>query len=133
MRHFTGLAHIALYTKNLESTIQFYENLGGELTDRAEVQKPSGTNRLAMIRLAGFFLEIIEPHDGTIVTEEGGLIPHIAIQVDDIDSAVADAQAVGINTFRTDQPIEMSVFGGIKNIFFTGPNGELIEFLQPLS
>ncbi len=130
MKHMTGLAHIALYTTDLEATIQFYVDLGGQLTDQAQVKKPSGTNRLAMVKLAGFCLEIIEPHDGSEVTAKGGLFPHIAIEVDDIDQAIEDAKAAGVSTFRTEQPVDMDIFGGIRNIFFTGPNGEQVEFLQ---
>lgn len=134
MNHITGLAHIALYTKDLESTIRFYENLSGVLTDRAQVAKPAGTNLLAMVKLAGFCLEIIEPHDGSPVTPEGGLFPHLALEVDDIDEAINCLKAAGINTFRTDVPNDMpGLFGGIRNIFFTGPNGEQLELLQKMS
>lgn len=134
MNHITGLAHIALYTKDLESTIRFYENLGGVLTDRAQVAKPTGTNLLAMVKLAGFYLEIIEPHDGSPVTPEGGLFPHLALEVDNIDEALNTLKTAGINTFRTDIPNNMpGLFGGIRNIFFTGPNGEQLELLQKMS
>lgn len=134
MNHITGLAHMALYTKDLEASIRFYENLGGMLTDRAQVAKPVGTNLLAMVKLADFFLEIIEPHDGSPVTPEGGLFPHLALEVDDIDAAVSNLKNAGINTFRTDVPNDMpGLFGGIRNIFFTGPNGEQLELLQKMS
>lgn len=134
MNHITGLAHIALYTKDLETSIRFYENLGGMLTDRAQVEKPAGTNLLAMVKLADFFLEIIEPHDGSPVTPEGGLFPHLALEVDDIDAAISNLKNAGINTFRTDVPNDMpGLFGGIRNIFFTGPNGEQLELLQKMS
>ena len=65
MKHLNGLAHIALYTNDLQASLAFYERLGGRLTDRAESKKPSGTNLLAMVQMPGFYLEIIEPHDGT--------------------------------------------------------------------
>ena len=127
MKHFTGLAHLALYTTDLEGTIRFYELLGGQVTGRAEVEKPAGTNRLAMVALPGFSLEIIEPHDGSPVTAEGGLFPHVAIQVDDINAAVSDLRAAGISTFRAEAPMDMPIFGGIRNIFCPGPNGERRE------
>ena len=84
MKHFTGLAHIALFTKDLKTSTAFYEALGGVVTDHADVEKPTGTNHIVMVQMPGFFLEIIEPHDGSPVTAEGGLFPHIAIEVDDI-------------------------------------------------
>lgn len=130
MKHLTGLAHIALFTKDLEASVRFYESLGGTVTDHADVKKPAGTNHIVMVQMPGFFLEIIEPHDGSPVTAEGGMFPHIAIEVDDIDAAVAKLKTCGITTFRTETPMTMPIFGGIRNIFFTGPGGELLELLQ---
>lgn len=130
MKHFTGLAHIALFTKNLEASVKFYEALGGVATDHADVQKPTGTNHITMVQMQGFFLEIIEPHDGSPVTPEGGLFPHIAIEVDDIDAALADVKAAGVTAFKTEQPSAMPIFGGIRNIFFYGPDGEQVELIQ---
>ena len=70
MKHLTGLAHIALYTKDMETSVKFYESLGGIVTDQADVKKTTGTNHIKMIQMPGFFLEIIEPHDGSPVTAE---------------------------------------------------------------
>ena len=100
MKHITGLAHIALFTKDLETSIKFYECLGGKVTGQADVQKPLGTNHIKIVSMPGFDLEIIEPHDGTDVTAQGGLFPHIAIEVNDIDAAIADLKAAGITNFR---------------------------------
>lgn len=130
MKHFTGLAHIALYTKDMETSLSFYQTLGGIVTDQADVKKPNGTNHIKIVQMPGFFLEIIEPHDGSPVIAEGGLFPHIAIEVDDVDAAAAELRAAGINTFRTPEPNSMPIFGGIRNIFFYGPDGELLELLQ---
>lgn len=130
MKHFTGLAHIALYTSDLERSVRFYQTLGGRLTGRADSVKPSGINYLALVQLPGFCLEIIESHDGTEISGSG-MFPHIAIQVDDINAAVSDLKAAGICSFRTESPMTMPIFGGIRNIFFTGPDGELLELLQP--
>ena len=132
MKHLTGLAHIALYPKDMEASLKFYETLGGIVTDHADVKKPTGTNHIKMVQMPGFFLEIIEPHDGSPVTAEGGLFPHIAIETDDIDTAVADLKAAGITSFRTPETNTMPIFGGIRNIFFFGPDGELLELLQHL-
>lgn len=132
MKHLTGLAHIALYTKDMETSLKFYKTLGGVVTDQADVKKPTGTNHIKLVQMPGFVLEIIEPHDGSPVTAEGGLFPHIAIEVDDVDAAVADLKSAGITSFRTPEPNTMPIFGGIRNIFFFGPDGELLELLQHL-
>ncbi len=133
MKHFTGLAHIALYTKDMAASVAFYEKLGGTVTGKADVSKPNGNcNHLIMVRMPGFDLEIIEPHDGTVITNEGGLFPHMAIEVDEIDAAIDELKAAGIDSFRSPEPMTMPIFGGIRNVFFFGPDGELIELLQHL-
>ncbi len=132
MKHITGLAHIALYTKDMAASVKFYELLGGVVSDQADVKKPTGINHIKLIQMPGFVLEIIEPHDGTPVTAEGGLFPHLALEVDDVNAAIADLKAAGINHFRTEAPNTSAIFGGISNIFFFGPDGELIELLQHL-
>ena len=132
MKHLTGLAHIALYTKDMEASLKFYEMLGGIVADQADVKKPAGTNHIKLVQMPGFILEIIEPHDGSPVTAEGGLFPHIALEVDDVDAMTAELKEAGIHTFRTPEPNSMPIFGGIRNIFFYGPDGELLELLQHL-
>lgn len=128
-----GLAHIAIYTADVEQSIAWYQKLGGECYDRGEVKKPTGINRLAMVRLAGLDLELIQPGDGTPVEPAGGVIPHLALEVADLDAAISQLRAVGIDSFRTEQPVELpDLFGGLRNIFLTGPSGELIELLQHL-
>lgn len=121
MKHITGLAHIALFTKDLETSIKFYECLGGKVTGQADVQKPLGTNHIKIVSMPGFDLEIIEPHDGTDVTAQGGLFPHIAIEVNDIDAAIADLKTAGITNFRggVDKAADLPIFGGIRNAFLS--------------
>lgn len=133
MKPIKGLAHIAVYTKDKETSIKFYELLGGVVTDTAESHKPTGTNLLTMVKMPGdFYLEIIEPHDGSPVTAEGGLFPHIALEVENVDETVAELRAAGIDNFRTPEPMSSPIFGGVRNIFFFGPDGELIELMQHL-
>ena len=91
-----------------------------KVTGQADVQKPLGTNHIKIVSMPGFDLEIIEPHDGTDVTAQGGLFPHIAIEVNDIDAAIADLKAAGITNFRggVDKAADLPIFGGIRNAFF---------------
>ena len=64
MKHITGLAHIALFTKDLETSIKFYECLGGKVTGQADVQKRLGTKQIKIDSMPGFHFVIIEAHDG---------------------------------------------------------------------
>jgi catechol 2,3-dioxygenase-like lactoylglutathione lyase family enzyme len=129
----TSLAHVALYTKDIERSLAFYELLGGRCYTRASIEKPTGTNQLAMVRLAGFDLELIQPGDGTPVQPVEGTWPHIALETERIEEAVEELKAAGIDTFCTDQPNDLPhLFGGLKNIFFYGPDGEKIELIEHL-
>lgn len=130
MKQFRGLAHIAVLTKDLERTVAFYETLGGTCTARDSVQKPTGVNQLAMIDMGGFWLEIVQPGNG-IVSAEGGAIPHFAIEVENLEECAAELKAMGMDTFLTDAPAVLpNLFGGLKNWFFTGINGEQIELIE---
>lgn len=129
----TSLAHVALYTKDLEKSLAFYEKLGGRCYTRASVEKPSGTNLLAMVRLAGFDLELIQPGDGTEIRSIEGTWPHIALETERIEEAVEELREAGVDTFCTEVPNELpNLFGGIRNIFFFGPDGEKIELIEHL-
>lgn len=134
MKHFQGLAHIAILTERMDDTIAFYEKLGGTCTARDSVQKPTGVNQLAMIDMNGFWLEIVQPGDGTQVNAAGGVIPHFAIEVENLEECAAELKAMGIDTFLTEAPAVLpSLFGGLKNWFFTGINGEQIELIEHFS
>ena len=60
MKHFTGLAHIALFTKDLKTSTAFYEALGGVVTDHADVKKPTPTT-LSWCRCPAFFWRSSSP------------------------------------------------------------------------
>ncbi len=133
MKTAKGLAHIAIFTTDLQKSIAFYERLGGVLQARDAVQKPTGVNQLALLAWCGITLELIEPHDGTDVQPQAGAIPHFAIEVSDLAAAAQEVRNAGIDTFLTAEPKALpQLFGGLTNWFFTGPSGEQIELLQRL-
>lgn len=131
MKSYRQLAHIAIYTTDLERSIAFYETLGGSCTMRGQVQKPTGVNQLAMVSLTNFEIELIQPGDGTIVPSASGVIPHFAIEVENLPLVVNAMRAIGVGEFCTEEPNVMpELFGGLQNIFFRGPSGEIIELIE---
>lgn len=130
MKSYIRLAHIAIYTLDIERSIAFYETLGAECTMRGSVQKPTGVNQLAMLTLTNFEIELIQPGDGKVPTGEG-IIPHLAIEVENLPLVVNEMHVMGLGEFCTEEPIEMpNLFGGLRNIFFKGPSGEMIELIE---
>jgi lactoylglutathione lyase len=129
--HYQGLGHVAIYTKNMDESIAFYEKIGGALNQRAALPTPDGEKLLALVSFGGFTLELIQAPTPMPMTE--GNVPHIAVYVDDLDKAAADIQAAGVTTFQTPaKTVLPNLFGGLQNWFFTGPSGEQIELLQML-
>ena len=125
--HYQGLGHIAVCTADMDESIAFYERIGGRLLQRSPTC-PTQANELALVELAGFIVELIASDPGS-----QGVIPHIAIYVDDVDQAAADLKALGVDTFLTPEKAVMpDTFGGLENWFFTGPSGEQLELLKML-
>lgn len=130
-QHYQGLAHVAVFTDNLENSIAFYEKIGGTHTMDASISEAAGEKKLALMDFDGFIIELIQPP--TPIQKDTGVIPHLAIYVDDLDKTVADLKAAGVDSFLTDtKDVAPERFGGCENWFFTGPSGEQIELLRML-
>lgn len=128
-----GMAHIAVRTTSLEESIAFYVKLGAMLCERGTIETAEGETKLASLALAGVIIELVEPHDGSVVLRETGAVAHIAFEVSDLDEVVREIKGAGIDSFLTQKPKSMpKLFGGLKNIFFTGPSNEEIELVQKL-
>jgi len=117
-----GLAHIGIYVKDINKSIDFYKRLGFTLDN--EEQTPSGT-QLAFLSAGTCLIELIG------VNEEGiaGVVNHIAMTVDNIEQAVVTAKANGID-IDASLIMDVPILGGIKNVFFAGPDGERLEFFE---
>ena len=58
-KHFQGLGHIAIYAKDLDESIAFYQKLGATLARRSPIQPPAQKKELALMAFDGFTLELI--------------------------------------------------------------------------
>ena len=128
MELFQGLGHIAVRTKDIETSIAFYEKLGGKLLRRSDAIPGK---LLALVEFCGVTLELIQA-PGEVPQPEG-LIPHFAIAVADVDKAAEALAAAGLNSFETpEKGVSDTLFGGLENRFFRGPDGERIELVRML-
>lgn len=129
--HYQGLGHVAIYTKDMDESIAFYEKIGGSLSQQASLQTPDGEKKLALVDFGGVTLELIQSPTPMPLAE--GNVPHFAVYVDDIDQTAAAIRAAGVDTFMTsEKKVLPNLFGGLENWFFTGPSGEQIELLKML-
>ena len=118
----TGLAHIGIFVRDIDKSIDFYKRLGFTLD--AEEQ-PS--IRLAFLSAGNCLIELVEKKDEP--ARNAGVVDHIAVVVDDIDAAIANANENGIQ-IDASQVGTMTILDGIKNVFFEGPDGERLEFFE---
>lgn len=128
--HFQGLGHVAVYTREIEESIAFYEKLGGSVKGRGSVPTPEGEKKLALVSFGGVTLELIQSPAPMPMGE--GNVPHFAILVDDLDAAASAVQAAGVRFLTPEKKVLPNLFGGLQNWFFAGPSGEQIELLQML-
>lgn len=125
----TGLAHIGIFTANIDRSIAFYESLGFT----KDAQCAPGP-KLVFMSLGTCLLELICPADLSELDKRNanGWIGHICIECTHIDDVVADFKAKGIVPADANVSYSAEILGGIKNIFFDGPSGESIELFDYL-
>ncbi len=134
-KNLKGLAHIGIFTTDMESTMAFYKDiLGMEISYQKDLVRPNGTTKLGFVQAGSLILEFIQPADiDGIQDKKGGIVDHIAIEVKDIEELAGRLMAQGV-AFETSDVAEVGdLFNGIKNIFFSGPNGERLEFFEYLA
>ena len=120
-----GLAHIGVFVKDVEASVKFYRDiLGFTVTDKADVG-----SKLVFANAGTCLLELIQPKE--YKPRVPGQVDHIAIEVKGIEEMRAYLEEKGVKV-----PAEVGVMpnllGGVKNIFFEGPDGERIEFFDYL-
>ncbi|MCL2376411.1 MAG: VOC family protein [Defluviitaleaceae bacterium] len=116
-----GLSHIGVFVKDMERSIDFYKRLGFTLDNRESIHV-----ELAFLSAGTCLIELIEQKD---VTRSAGVVDHIAMEVDDIDAAIARFKENGI-AIDADGIISRDILGGIRHTFFEGPDGERLELFE---
>jgi catechol 2,3-dioxygenase-like lactoylglutathione lyase family enzyme len=135
------LNHLFLSVANIDSSLAFYTKafdltVTNRLTQLKIEQADSSFKRdvkIDFLRFAGqdFVLEISERPAATVVSSGTQLYQHLGVEVKDIIFAFKRVQDAGgkvtipIRTVRTNN-LE------VKQAFFHGPDGELIELVQVL-
>jgi methylmalonyl-CoA/ethylmalonyl-CoA epimerase len=124
--------HIGIAVENLDETVAFYREVMGLEVSSTEVFNGM---KIAFLRVGDSELELLEDltPDGVIarhVAKRGEGIQHVAYRVDDIDQALQDMRAKGIEL------IDGRPRPGARNarVAFLHPKstkGVLIEFVEP--
>jgi len=121
----TGLAHIGVFVKDMDASIDYYKRLGFTLDNEENVGI-----RLAFLSAGTCLIELVEQKNSE--ARPAGVVDHVAVAVDDIEAMIARAGENGIS-IDPSQVKTVQILGGIKNVFFDGPDGERLEFFEYLA
>ncbi len=123
--------HVGVAVEDLDAAIALYtKNFGAELTHRASNEELDA----AFLRAGDAELELLQPRHadtpvGKFLARRGPGLHHIAVAVPDIDRAIADARAAGLEMI--DQEPRVGLHG--TRIAFVHPKsvgGVLTEFVE---
>ncbi|OOE08956.1 VOC family protein [Fictibacillus arsenicus] len=111
------LHHIGIYVTDLEQSLQFYETILA-----VEEKETLNWNGIELLFLSGegFVLELITatlPYSNTT---------HIAFAVKSVKAKINELQQSGITPSEGPNKLE----NGWQTVFYEGPDGEEIEFIQ---
>ncbi len=128
-----GKHHLGIAVENIEEAMKIYcDGLGLEVAEKEEL--PERGLRVAMIPLGESSIELLEPTDpestvGKFIAKRGGGIHHLAIEVEDIDAALARLKETGIPLI--DEEARPGV-GGTRVAFLhpKGTGGVLLELVE---
>lgn len=112
----TGLHHVSINVSDVEAAIRFYTEVLG-LSLRGD--RPDFGFGGAWLDAGSQQVHLIE---GEVPP---GLGQHLALQVDDLDAAVAELRARAVEV-RDPSPV-----GSGRQTFVTDPSGNLVELHQP--
>jgi catechol 2,3-dioxygenase-like lactoylglutathione lyase family enzyme len=113
----TGIHHVALNVHDLDAAMTFYvDQLGFAALDRPDFGFPG-----AWLEAGAHQIHLMETPSATIDRRQ-----HLALRVVDLDRAVADLEAAGVEVARTPH-----LAGAGRQAFLRDPSGNRIELNQP--
>ncbi len=121
------IEHTAIIVKNLEESIEFYENV---LNFQLRTTGNTGKRKLAFLFVKDHpevEIELIEELTDKESPSINGVVDHIAFAVEDIEETIKDLQEKGV-PFLDEKP-SLTAFGK-KNIMFKGINGERLQLIE---
>ena len=120
--------HVATRTKDLDSAIKFYEQLGLHEARRSELTKGKATLVFMEPEAGNFAIELVynwgkdEPYDG------GARFGHFAFDVEDLDAAYTELVAAGATDVG--RPPKALEGAGPRIAFVADPDGNWIELIE---
>ncbi|MBP2634347.1 MAG: methylmalonyl-CoA epimerase [Firmicutes bacterium] len=118
--------HIGVVVKNLDKSLDFYTQV---LECTMEDSFENDRGKFAFLQAGRQIIELIQYHGDSEPGRGAGHVDHIAFTVADIDAETAKLRRKNVTLLFDEPRITTS---GKKILFFTGPDGERLEFVQKL-
>lgn len=126
----TSLAHIGLRTQNIAAAREFYRSLGFEPERQIEIEEARGTIVVQFMQIQGTVLELYQlPWQADARAPQDSGIDHLAWQVADLSAA--ERWIISLGYPLVEGPCDHPA--GCRYFMIAGPDGERVEFLQPLN
>ncbi|WP_319415675.1 VOC family protein [Marispirochaeta aestuarii] len=127
----SGFQHLGLPVRDIEESIAFYRRLGFSVFRRHEFDENGATTQVAFLDMKAFRLELYQPAAGVANDRSTGTIDHIALDVQDIDTAHKAVQEAGFEIVEGINELPLHA-KGIRYFMILGPDNERVEFNQIL-
>lgn len=126
-----GLQHIAIYTRDIDATKNFYvSGLGFRITWEGMVRVKSGVALACTAVLGTCVLELVLPPNLNDVHNIAGPVQHFALQTNNLKETIVELSKNGIAII---EPPEFITYeGGVNHAFIYGPSNERIELFEKL-
>lgn len=125
-----GTHHIALQTSDWAASLRLYQDVLG-MQVVAEFGSPE--RRIALLDIGdGSHMELFAPQPLSASAEAlagAQLLPHIALATTDTRQAIERVRQAGYTVTVEPKDVQLGPLH-VTIAFFTGPNGETIEFFQ---
>lgn len=123
-----GFEHVGIQVRDIEKSIEFYQQVAGlQLIDR--FLHTDGNMKLAFLGVDGsIIVELIEGYNPDLPAE--GKVHHVALKVSGIEGEEERLKELGAELIYDDIT---TLPNGAKYLFFKGPDGEWIEYFEPMN
>ncbi|WP_422527078.1 VOC family protein [Serratia fonticola] len=127
-----GLAHVGLRSADIERAARFYHSLGFTTIQSLALEDPQGSIEVRFLALGELTLELYQlPWQGQQRDTACFGIDHLALRVSDLAAAQQWVEELGYPL--TEGPtLQPSGRNGVRYFMIDGPDGERVEFNQPL-
>ena|SRR5688572_12332643 len=131
----TGLQHIGIPVTDLNTSTEYYKQLGFSIVMEASFDFKGEKGQCVMMRSGDMLLEFYQfPANEltAIKNRKDGHIDHIAFNVTNIDETFSECKRAGY-TILEESPVFLQFWrNGCKYFNILGPDGERLEFNQVL-